>query len=84
MAFKDAIGATATNKAPRCVIPSNHKWFHNLAVSRIMAATMEKLGVTFPKPPVDLAEIGCRYRAAKREQRDRRCCRDGADAPKQS
>ena len=50
--------------------PSNHKWFRNLAVSRIMADKMEELGMAFPKPTVDLAEIRRKYHAAEREQRD--------------
>ena len=42
-AFEDAIRATSTKSAPWYVIPSNHKWFRNLAVSQIMAETMEDL-----------------------------------------
>ena len=33
-AFEDAIRATSTREAPWDVIPSNHKWFRNLAVCR--------------------------------------------------
>jgi PPK2 family polyphosphate:nucleotide phosphotransferase len=69
-AFEEAISATTTHKAPWYVIPSNHKWFRNLAVSQIMADTMEELGMTFPKPTVDLAEIRRKYHAAKHEQKD--------------
>jgi PPK2 family polyphosphate:nucleotide phosphotransferase len=32
-AFEDALSATSTHHAPWYVIPSNHKWFRNLAVS---------------------------------------------------
>jgi len=48
-------------QAPWNVIPSNHKWFRNLAVSQIMADSMEALGMAFPKPSVDLAEIRPQY-----------------------
>ena len=68
-AFEDAIAATSTSTAPWYVIPSNHKWFRNLAVSQIMADKMEELGMTFPKPTVDLAEIRRKYHAAEREER---------------
>jgi PPK2 family polyphosphate:nucleotide phosphotransferase len=71
-AFEDAISATSTRQAPWYVIPSNHKWFRNLAVSRIMADTMESLGMAFPKPTVDLAEIRRKYHAAVQEQKDRK------------
>jgi hypothetical protein len=40
-------------------------------VSQIMADTMETLGMAFPEPSVDLAEIRRRYHAAEREERDR-------------
>jgi polyphosphate kinase 2 (PPK2 family) len=33
-AFEDAMLATGTHKAPWFVIPANHKWFRDLAVSR--------------------------------------------------
>jgi PPK2 family polyphosphate:nucleotide phosphotransferase len=69
-AFEDAIIATSTREAPWYVIPSNHKWFRNLAVSQIMADKMEALGMAFPEPTVDLAEIRRKYHAAEREERD--------------
>ncbi len=68
-AFEDAISATTTHEAPWYVIPSNHKWFRNLAVSQIMADKMEKLDMAFPKATVDLAEIRRKYHAAVEEER---------------
>jgi PPK2 family polyphosphate:nucleotide phosphotransferase len=69
-AFEDAISATTTHEAPWYVIPSNHKWFRNLAVSQIMADKMEELGMAFPKPTVDLADVRRKYHAAEREESD--------------
>ena len=71
-AFEDAINATSTRATPWYVIPSNHKWFRNLAVSQIMSDTMEELGMAFPKPSVDLAEIRRKYHAAVKEEHERR------------
>jgi PPK2 family polyphosphate:nucleotide phosphotransferase len=68
-AFEDALAATSTRDAPWYVIPANHKWFRNLAVSRIVADTMEELGMTFPKSTVDLAGIRRKYHAAADEER---------------
>jgi PPK2 family polyphosphate:nucleotide phosphotransferase len=68
-AFEDAISATSTHEAPWYVIPSNHKWFRNLAVSQILADTMEELAMAFPKPSVDPDEIRRRYHAALEEER---------------
>ena len=36
---------TSTRRAPWYVIPSNHKWFRNLAVSQIIAETMDEMGL---------------------------------------
>ena len=63
-AFEDAINATSTANAPWYVIPANHKWFRNLAVSQIIADTMADLGLAFPAPSVNLAEIKRKYHAA--------------------
>jgi hypothetical protein len=59
--------ATSTPKAPWYVIPSNHKWFRNLAVSQIMADMMEELKLAFPAPSVNLADIRRKYHAAVKQ-----------------
>jgi Polyphosphate kinase 2 (PPK2) len=43
-AYEEAIARTSTKQAPWFVIPSNHKWFRNLAISQIIADTMEDMG----------------------------------------
>jgi PPK2 family polyphosphate:nucleotide phosphotransferase len=63
-AFEDAIRATSTGAAPWYVIPSDHKWFRNLAVSQIIADTMADLRLAFPAPSVNLADIKRKYHAA--------------------
>jgi PPK2 family polyphosphate:nucleotide phosphotransferase len=63
-AYEDAIGATSTDDAPWYVIPSNHKWFRNLAVSQIITDTIADLGLAFPKPSVNIADIRRKYHAA--------------------
>jgi PPK2 family polyphosphate:nucleotide phosphotransferase len=63
-AYEDAIRATSTANAPWYVIPANHKWFRNLAVSQIIADTMADLGLAFPPPSVNLAQIKRKYHAA--------------------
>jgi hypothetical protein len=69
-AIEAALSATSTPEAPWYVIPANHKWFRNLAVSRIVADTMEALGMSFPEPAVDLGEIRLKYHAAASEERN--------------
>jgi len=68
-AFEDAIAATSTKEAPWYVIPANHKWFRNLAVSQIMADTMADLKLAYPKPTVDLEDIRRKYHAAVMEEK---------------
>jgi len=63
-AFEEVFAKTSTKHAPWYIIPSNHKWFRNLAVSQIVAATMEDLGMKLPKPTVDLEVIRKQYHQA--------------------
>jgi PPK2 family polyphosphate:nucleotide phosphotransferase len=63
-AYEDALSATSVKGAPWYVIPANHKWFRNLAVSQILAATMEDFHMSYPKPSVDLEKIRRDYHAA--------------------
>jgi PPK2 family polyphosphate:nucleotide phosphotransferase len=72
-AFEDVLNKTSTERAPWFVIPSNHKWFRDLAVSQIIARTMEEMDMQMPKPTVNLAEIRRKYhQAADQEKSDRR------------
>jgi PPK2 family polyphosphate:nucleotide phosphotransferase len=64
-AFEDVLSATSTRHTPWYVIPANHKWFRNLAVSQIVAETLEGLHMSFPMASVDLTEIRRRFHEAK-------------------
>jgi PPK2 family polyphosphate:nucleotide phosphotransferase len=66
-AYEDAIRATSTDQAPWYIIPSNHKWFRNLAVSQIIADSMADLSLAFPAPSVSLADVRRKYHAAVKE-----------------
>ncbi len=56
-AFEDAMSRCSTKQAPWFVIPSNHKWFRNLAVSQIVADVLEDMDLKPPKASVDVGEI---------------------------
>ncbi len=60
-AYEDALNRCSTPQAPWYVIPANHKWFRNLAVSRIVVETLEELKMSFPEPRVDIDAIRLRY-----------------------
>ncbi len=63
-AYEDALSATSTKAAPWYVIPSNRKWFRDLALSQIVADAIDDLHMRFPEPSVDLNEIRRKYHAA--------------------
>lgn len=56
-AYEDAIHRCGTKWAPWYVIPSNKKWFRNLAVSQVMVDVLERMRLKYPKPAADLARI---------------------------
>jgi len=64
-AYEDALSRCSTERAPWFIIPSDHKWFRNLAVARIVVEHLEELKLTFPPPAVDLEHIRREYHAAK-------------------
>lgn len=65
-AYEEALARTSTKSAPWFVIPANHKWFRNLAISQIVADTLAEMDLKTPSPQVDLAEIRRKYHAAAR------------------
>jgi PPK2 family polyphosphate:nucleotide phosphotransferase len=69
-AYEDAMALTSTKHAPWYVIPANHKWFRNLAVSQIIADTMDEMGLKLPPAQVNIADIRRKYYAAEREAKD--------------
>jgi PPK2 family polyphosphate:nucleotide phosphotransferase len=64
-AYEEMLQQCSTQYAPWFVIPSNHKWFRNLAVSQIICEKLESLNMEFPPPQVDIDEIIAKYHAAK-------------------
>jgi len=62
-AYEDMLENCSTKHAPWYVIPSNHKWFRNLAASQIIAATLKDLHMKLPAPTVDLAKIRAEFHA---------------------
>jgi PPK2 family polyphosphate:nucleotide phosphotransferase len=55
-AFSEAIERTSTKIAPWYIIPSDHKWYRNWVVSRLLIETLADMDPKYPKPP-DLAGI---------------------------
>jgi len=64
-AYEEALSRCSTERAPWFIIPANHKWFRNLAVARIVVEHLEGLGLSYPKPTVDLERIRREYHQAQ-------------------
>ena len=56
-AYEAALSRCNTPAGPWYVIPSDKKWFRNLAVSQILVETLAELDMKFPKPTVDVSAI---------------------------
>jgi PPK2 family polyphosphate:nucleotide phosphotransferase len=52
-AYEDALTATSTKHAPWYVIPADHKWEARWLVSEILADTIGKLDLRYPKPTAE-------------------------------
>ncbi len=55
-AYSEALQRTSTKIAPWYIIPADHKWFRNWAVSRLLIETLTEMDPQYPQPP-DLAGI---------------------------
>ena len=55
-AYDEMLERCSTEAAPWYVIPSNHKWFRNLAVGEIVAETLAGMKPKFPPSADDLPE----------------------------
>ncbi|MDQ3001128.1 MAG: polyphosphate kinase 2 family protein [Fibrobacterota bacterium] len=68
-AYEDILSRCSTKDAPWFIIPSDHKWFRNLAISKIIAETLENLAIAVPEPTVNIAEIRRKYHKALAKKR---------------
>jgi PPK2 family polyphosphate:nucleotide phosphotransferase len=67
-AYMDAISKCSFNYAPWYIIPANHKWFRDLALSQILVETLEGLKMKYPEPSVDISAIKQLYHAEVAEE----------------
>jgi PPK2 family polyphosphate:nucleotide phosphotransferase len=56
-AYEDALTKCTTPRAPWYIIPADKKWFRNLAVSHIIAETLEEMHPQFPEPSIDVKKL---------------------------
>ena len=56
-AYEAALRKCSTEWAPWYVIPSNKKWFRNLAISNILVKSLEKMDLKYPKASIDVSKV---------------------------
>jgi PPK2 family polyphosphate:nucleotide phosphotransferase len=56
-AYNDILAATSHKHAPWFVIPSDHKWYRNVAISQIIVDTMQDLKLKYPAPTFDPSHV---------------------------
>ena len=52
-AYEEVLSHTSQKHAPWFVIPSDHKWYRNVAVSTILVEAMRGLNLAYPSPSFD-------------------------------
>ncbi len=48
-AYEDALSKTSTDRAPWYVVPANQKWYRNHVVGSIVAETLDRMKLKYPK-----------------------------------
>jgi PPK2 family polyphosphate:nucleotide phosphotransferase len=56
-AYEGALSRCSTAQAPWYIVPADHKWLRNLAISRIIAETLEDFNMKYPKPTFDFSNF---------------------------
>jgi len=56
-AYDRILSTTSPKHAPWFVIPADHKWYRNVAISTILVDAMQSLKLKFPAPTVDASSI---------------------------
>jgi len=75
-AYDDALTRCSSDVAPWFVIPSDHKWYRNLAVSQLLLEHLEKLDLGWPKPAFDPAAESRRLKGPNADPLERVATRD--------
>jgi PPK2 family polyphosphate:nucleotide phosphotransferase len=55
--YEEILAETSYGHAPWFVIPSDVKWYRNLAISEILVAAMKGLKLKYPEPVMDVSQI---------------------------
>lgn len=56
-AYEDALSRCSTEHAPWYIVPANHKWFRNEAISAIIVGALKRMKLRFPPASIDLTKV---------------------------
>ena len=56
-AFEDVLNLTSTDYAPWYAIPADQKWYRNMAIARVIVATIRDMNPQYPTQTDDLSKI---------------------------
>ena len=56
-AYQDILERTSTADAPWFIIPADHKWFRNVAISGILVDAMESMKLKYPVSTIDVSTL---------------------------
>ena len=56
-AYEDLLTETSQKHAPWFIIPADHKWYRNLAISTIVIDAMDSLKLAYPKATIDTGKL---------------------------
>ncbi len=71
-AYQDIFEQTSHKHAPWFIIPSNQKWFRNVAISEILVDVLQGLKLEYPVPSFDPAGINLKEEPTKQVARETR------------
>lgn len=71
-AYEEILSSSSSKQAPWFVIPSDHKWYRDVAISRALVTSMKGLKLKYPAPTFDPAGIHLDGKISKPSGKKRR------------
>ena len=63
-AYEDALAHCSTRHSPWYAVPADHKWYRDLAVSEIVADTLEEMRPEMPRVKLDVKRLRARLKSS--------------------
>ncbi len=56
-AYEDVLSECSTKHAPWYIVPANHKWYRNVAISEILLDVLDGFKMKYPKAKIDIKKL---------------------------